>query len=156
MPYFKKYITLTFDAKEIKIKHDYFSPAPHFHLHQHHTLEVFSSPVSAWENTFSWDCLWSGLSMSREKTLLLASRSYSFQVWPDHDIQTHPETVNNFNNRTFSHLTSGIISAAYLHPRSVLSINEAALVRRFDLQRQRPLYKYKVWLPNPSAFQRVT
>ena len=59
--------TPNFDAEEIKSQHDYSPAVPPFHLHQHHALDLFSSPVSSWQNTFSWDCLWSGLSMSQEK-----------------------------------------------------------------------------------------
>lgn len=66
------------------------------------------------------------------KMFLMASRSYPFQVLPDHEIQTHPEIINYFNKRTFSHLKRGIIFTAYLCPKGVPSINELALVRHFD------------------------
>lgn len=90
------------------------------------------------------------------KMFLMASRSYPFQVLPDHEIQTHPEIINYFNKRTFSHLKRGIIFTAYLCPKGVPRINELALVRHFDLYRQKAVYKYKVWWSNPSAFRRVT
>ena len=66
------------------------------------------------------------------KTLLMASRSYPFQLVPDHEIQRHPEIINYFNNRTFSHLKSGIIITAYLCPKHVPSTDELALVGHFD------------------------
>ena len=85
------------------------------------------------------------------KMFLMASRSSPFQVLPDHEIQTHPEIINYFNKRTFSHLKRGIIFTAYLCPKGVPSINELALVRHFDLYRQKALYKYKVWWSNSSS-----
>ena len=65
------------------------------------------------------------------KALLMASRSYPFQLVPDREIQTHPEIINYFNNRTLSQ----IIITAYLCPKHVPSINELALVRHFDLHK---------------------
>lgn len=69
------------------------------------------------------------------KTLLMASRSYPLQLVPDHEIQTHPEIINYFNNRTLYDLKSGTIITAHLCSKHVPSINELALVRHFDLHK---------------------
>lgn len=65
--------------------------------------------------------------------------------------QTGPEIVNHFN-RTFFHLKSGVIFAAYTCPKGVLSINELREVRHFDFCRQRALYKHKIWRSKATAF----
>lgn len=107
--------------------------------------------ASSWQNTFSWDRLWSGLMMSQEKRLAQHLDHSPARSGRSIQHKTHPEIVNSLHNRTSSHLKSGTIFAAYLCPKGVVSIHEFILVRCFDVDQQRLLSACAVWLSNPTG-----
>lgn len=136
--------------KQIKIKHNLLCAPPFYHL-PHHAMAAVSSAASSWQNTFSWDRLWSGLMMSQEKRLAQHLDHSPARSGRSIRRKTHPEIVNSLHNRTSSHLKSGTIFAAYLCPKGVVSIHEFILVRCFDVDQQRLLSACAVWLSNPTG-----